>query len=83
MIKYQVVRSRKIMSTKPVMEATVQQLSAKHSPFSITVLVRAVLLNGIYGTVFGYLYWKRGLESSMISHLTADLLVHVILPAIL
>lgn len=53
------------------------------TPFSITVLVRAVLLNGIYGTVFGYLYWKRGLESSMISHLTSDLLVHVILPAIL
>jgi hypothetical protein len=53
------------------------------TPFSITVLVRGVLLNGIYGTLFGYLYWKRGLESSMISHLTADLLAHVVLPAIL
>ncbi len=52
-------------------------------PFSIMVLLRAVLLNGIYGTVFGYLYWKRGLESSMMSHVTSDLLVHLILPALI
>jgi len=50
------------------------------TPFSITVLSRAVLLNGIYGTLFGYIYWKRGLESSMVSHFTSDLLVHVLLP---
>jgi membrane protease YdiL (CAAX protease family) len=49
--------------------------------FSVTVLAREVLLNGIYGTLFGYLYWKRGLESSMMAHFTSDLLVHVILPA--
>lgn len=53
------------------------------TPFSMIVLARAVLLNGIYGTLFGYLYWKRGLESAMISHFTSDLLVHVILPAML
>jgi len=51
------------------------------TPFSMIVLARAILLNGIYGTLFGYLYWKRGLESSMLSHFTSDLLVHVILPA--
>jgi membrane protease YdiL (CAAX protease family) len=53
------------------------------TPFSMIVLTRAVLLNGICGTLFGYLYWRRGLESSMISHFTSDLLVHVILPAML
>ena len=53
------------------------------TPFSMIVLARAVLLNGIYGTLFGYLYWKRGLESSMLAHFTSDLLVHVLLPAIL
>jgi membrane protease YdiL (CAAX protease family) len=52
------------------------------TPFSMIVLARAVLLNGIYGTLFGYLYWKRGLEASMIAHFTSDLLVHVLLPAI-
>ena len=50
--------------------------------FSMVLLARAVLLNGIYGTLFGYLYWKRGLESSMLSHFTSDLLVHVVLPAL-
>jgi membrane protease YdiL (CAAX protease family) len=53
------------------------------TPFSRLILVRAVLLNRIYGTRFGYLYWKRGLESSMMSHFTSDLLVHVILAATL
>ena len=53
------------------------------TPFSMTVLAREVLLNGIYGTLFGYLYWKHGLESSMLSHFTSDLLVHFVLPAIL
>ncbi len=53
------------------------------TPFSMTVLAREVLLNGIYGTLFGYLYWKRGLESSMMAHFTSDLLVHAILPALL
>ncbi len=52
------------------------------TPFSFLVLSREVLLNGIYGTLFGYLYWKRGLEASMLSHITSDLLVHVVLPAL-
>ena len=52
------------------------------TPFSMTVLARAIVLNGMYGTVFGYLYWKRGLESSMMCHFASDLLVHVILPAV-
>ena len=50
------------------------------TPFSTIVLARAILLNGILGVLFGYLYWKRGLESSMTAHFTSDLLVHVILP---
>lgn len=53
------------------------------TPFSMNVLVRAILLNGIYGTLFGYLYWKRGLASSMMAHFTNDLLVHVVLPTVL
>ena len=49
-------------------------------PFSPIVLAREVTLNGIMGTTFGYLYWKRGLESSMMAHFSSDLLVHLILP---
>ncbi|MCX6050723.1 MAG: CPBP family glutamic-type intramembrane protease [Chloroflexi bacterium] len=43
------------------------------------IIVRAVVLNGLLGLGFGYLYWTRGLESAMLSHFSADLLLHVVL----
>jgi membrane protease YdiL (CAAX protease family) len=39
------------------------------------VVLRAVALNGIAGLTFGYLYWKRGLESAMLAHLTTDVML--------
>ncbi len=47
------------------------------------IVVRAVLLNGIAGIIFGWLYWKKGLESAMISHFSADIVLQVIFPFIL
>jgi membrane protease YdiL (CAAX protease family) len=47
------------------------------------VVTSALLLNGIGGIVFGWLYWKKGLESAMIAHFTADIGLHVVLPTIL
>ncbi len=44
------------------------------------VFLRAILLNGIGGVVFGWLYWKKGLESAMIAHFSADIILHVLLP---
>ncbi len=44
------------------------------------VIFRALLLNGIGGVVFGWLYWKKGLESSMIAHFSADITLHVLFP---
>lgn len=43
------------------------------------VVVRAIVLNGLAGLVFGYLYWTRGLESAMLSHFSADLVLHVLI----
>lgn len=43
------------------------------------VLVRALLLNGIGGIVFGFLYWKKGLESAMLAHFITDTVVHGLL----
>lgn len=43
------------------------------------VILRAVVLNGLAGIVFGYLYWTRGLEAAMLSHFSADLVLHVLL----
>lgn len=47
------------------------------------IIVRTIVLNSVGGIIFGWLYWKKGLESAMISHFSADMILHVIFPAIL
>ena len=47
-------------------------------PITQLVVARAVVLNGLAGIAFGYLYWTRGLESAMLSHFSADLILHVV-----
>ena len=42
-------------------------------------MARALLLNGIGGVTFGWLYWKQGLEAAMVAHFTANVLVHGLL----
>jgi membrane protease YdiL (CAAX protease family) len=44
------------------------------------VVVAALLLNGIAGIAFGYLYRKHGLESAMIAHFSADVFIWVVGP---
>jgi len=48
-------------------------------PLTPLVIMRAIVLNGLAGVGFGYLYWKRGLESAMIAHFSADIVLHVLL----
>ena len=48
-------------------------------PITPLVVARAVVLNGIFGVAAGYLYYKHGLESAMLSHFTADIVLHVLL----
>ena len=59
---------------------TILALGATFSPM---VLTRVIFLNGIAGVLFGWLYWKKGLESAMISHFSVDVLLYVILAAVL
>ena len=47
------------------------------------VIARAIVLNGIGGLVFGWLFWKKGLLYGMASHFTADIFLLAILPAIM
>ncbi len=42
-------------------------------------IFRILLLNGLPGFVFGWLYWSRSLWTAMIAHLTADLMIYVVL----
>ncbi|EQA46271.1 CAAX protease self-immunity [Leptospira broomii serovar Hurstbridge str. 5399] len=48
-------------------------------PLTPLVIVRAIVLNGLAGVAFGYLYFTRGLESAMLSHFACDLVLHVVL----
>ena len=45
---------------------------------TVPVVARAVALNGAGGIIFGWLYWKKGLESAMLAHFSADIVLHVI-----
>ena len=47
-------------------------------PLTPAVIARALILNGIPGVVFGWLFWRRGLEAAMVAHFAADLVLHVI-----
>jgi len=46
------------------------------------VIARAIVLNGIGGIIFGWLYWKKGLESAIIAHFSADIVLHVLTPLV-
>ena len=48
-------------------------------PLTPLIVLRAIVLNGLLGIAFGYLYFTRGLESAMISHFSADIVLHVLL----
>jgi len=47
-------------------------------PITAMVVTRAIVLNGLLGIAFGWLYWRYGLESAMLSHFSADIVLHVI-----
>lgn len=47
-------------------------------PITALVVVAAILLNGIAGIAFGYLFRTRGLEAAIIAHFTADFVIYVV-----
>jgi hypothetical protein len=49
-------------------------------PLTGLLIAQIVLLNGLAGLVFGWLYWTYGLESAMLAHFSADIVLHVIAP---
>ncbi len=60
-----------------------------HLPTAMTIAtltplltIKVIILNAVGGIIFGWLYWKKGLESAMISHFSADIVLHVILPLV-
>lgn len=60
-------------------------LPATASVTAITsiVVLRAIVLNGIGGLVFGWLFWKKGLYHAMVAHFVADIVLLVVMPRLL
>ena len=57
-------------------------MTAQFMEITPVVVIRAIILNGIAGIVFGWLYWKKGLGAAVISHFFTDIVLHVILPSL-
>jgi membrane protease YdiL (CAAX protease family) len=57
-------------------------LSAMGLPLMAGLVIRAVLGNGLLALTFGWLYWKFGLESAMLTHFILDVLLYVFLPLV-
>ena len=49
------------------------------APLTTFVVIRTVILNAVGGIIFGWLYQTHGLESAMIAHFSADIVLHVLL----
>jgi hypothetical protein len=50
------------------------------TPLTPLIVARALLLNGIGGIAFGWLYWQYGLGAAMLAHFCADIVVHLVGP---
>lgn len=57
-------------------------LPAAHQIWGLdtVVIIRTVLLNSVAAVVFGWLYWKRGLEMAIVAHFSLDIVLHVLAP---
>ena len=56
---------------------------ASRTPLTPPVVATVVLLNGIGGLIFGWLYFAQGLEAAMLAHFAADVALHVAGPGFL
>ncbi len=50
-------------------------VTAALTPLTGLLVVRALVLNGVAGVVYGYLYWRHGLESAMLGHMSTHLVM--------
>jgi membrane protease YdiL (CAAX protease family) len=57
-------------------------LTASFTTLTPLIVARAVVLNGIGGVVFGWLFWKKGFESAVIAHFTTDIFLLTLLPLV-
>lgn len=51
-------------------------------PINTFVVTYTLVLNGIGGLLFGWMFWTFGLESAMLAHFFADVIMYALLPLI-
>lgn len=51
-------------------------------PLTALVVARTLLLNAVGGVLAGFLYQRHGLEHAIAAHFCADLVLHVLVPAL-
>ncbi|WP_052807372.1 CPBP family intramembrane glutamic endopeptidase [Risungbinella massiliensis] len=54
-------------------------VTAQLAPLTAIVLMRMILLNGLGGVVFGWLYWRRSIETAMLAHAVTHITMSCIL----
>jgi len=52
--------------------------TAAIAPLTPIVIIRALLLNGIAGVAFGWLFWQYSLEAAMLAHISVHVLNSVL-----
>jgi membrane protease YdiL (CAAX protease family) len=52
-------------------------------PINGLILSRTLVLNGLAGVAFGWLFWTYGLESAMLAHFFTDVGLYVLLPIVI
>jgi len=58
-------------------------ITAELTALTPLIVIRAILLNGIFGLLAGFLYWRRGIEIAILFHFSSDVMLHVFLPMLL
>jgi membrane protease YdiL (CAAX protease family) len=51
--------------------------TAAVAPLTPLLVARALVLNGVAGIAFGYLYWRHGLEAAMVGHMSAHVVLQI------
>ena len=47
---------------------------------NVSVVVFVIGVNAVFGLLFGWLFWRRGLESAMIAHATTHIVNYLLIP---
>lgn len=50
---------------------------------STATVTRSLVINSLGGLVYGWMYWKKGLEGAMLTHFSTDVVLHVFVPLVI